>query len=73
VLYSRRTACGEDLRSSRRRASWHLSRAIEFLQNSYKVDSEDLSFMPGEGVGIKYHMQKGAGMIYAWKATSNIL
>ena len=41
--------------------------------NSYKVDSEDLSLMPGEGVEIKYHMQKGAGMIYAWKATGNIL
>lgn len=41
--------------------------------NSYKVDSEDLSLMPGEGVEIKYHMQKGAGMIYAWKASGKIL
>ena len=41
--------------------------------NSYKVDSEDLSLLPGDGVEIKYHMQKGAGMIYAWKATGNIL
>jgi len=40
--------------------------------NSYKVDSEDLSLLPGEGVEIKYHMQKGAGMIYSWKATVNI-
>jgi len=40
--------------------------------NSYKVDSEDLSLMPGEGVEIKYHMQKGAGMVYAWKATGAI-
>lgn len=38
----------------------------------YKVDSEDLSLGPGEGVEIKYHMQKGAGMVYAWKATGNI-
>jgi hypothetical protein len=38
----------------------------------YKVDSEDLSLGPGEGVEIKYHMQKGAGMIYAWKATGNV-
>jgi hypothetical protein len=36
------------------------------------VDSEDLSLMPGEGVEIKYHMQKGAGMVYSWKATSNV-
>lgn len=41
--------------------------------NSYKEDSEDLSLMPGEGVEIKYHMQKGAGMIYSWTATGNVL
>ena len=40
---------------------------------SYKVDSEDLSLMPNEGVEIKYHMQKGAGMGYAWKATGKVL
>ncbi len=40
--------------------------------NSYKVDSEDLSLGPGEGVEIKYHMRKGSGMIYAWKATGNV-
>jgi hypothetical protein len=38
----------------------------------YKVDSEDLSLRPGEGVEIKYHMQKGAGMVYAWKASGNV-
>ena len=40
---------------------------------AYKMDSEDLSLGPGEGVEIKYHMQKGAGMIYSWKATGNVL
>ena len=39
---------------------------------TYKVDSEDLSLKPGEGVEIKYHMLKGAGMVYAWKATGNV-
>lgn len=39
---------------------------------SYKMDSEDLSLMPGEGVEIKYHMQKGAGMVYSWKANGNV-
>jgi hypothetical protein len=38
----------------------------------FKTDSEDLSLMPGEGVEIKYHMQKGAGMLYSWKATAPI-
>jgi hypothetical protein len=40
---------------------------------SYREDSEDLSLMPGEGVEIKYHMQKGAGMIYSWTATGKVL
>jgi hypothetical protein len=38
----------------------------------FKTDSEDLSLMPGEGVEIKYHMQKGAGMLYSWKATAPV-
>ena len=40
--------------------------------NLYKVDSEDLSLHPGEGVEIKYHMLKGAGMVYAWKADGKV-
>jgi hypothetical protein len=36
------------------------------------VDSEDLTLLPGDGVEIKYHMQKGAGMIYSWKATGKV-
>jgi hypothetical protein len=40
--------------------------------NAYKVDSEDLALTPGEGVEIKYHMQKGAAMVYAWKADGNV-
>jgi hypothetical protein len=39
---------------------------------NFKNDSEDLSLMPGEGVEIKYHMQKGAGMVYSWKATAPV-
>jgi hypothetical protein len=39
---------------------------------SYKMDTEDLTLLPGDGVEIKYHMQKGAGMIYAWKATGKV-
>jgi hypothetical protein len=39
---------------------------------TYKVDTEDLTLLPGDGVEIKYHMQKGAGLIYAWKATGNV-
>jgi hypothetical protein len=40
--------------------------------HTYKVDSEDLQLRPGEGVEIKYHMQKGAGMVYAWKANGKL-
>jgi hypothetical protein len=39
---------------------------------TYKVDSEDLALTPGEGVEIKYHMQKGGAMLYAWKATGPV-
>ena len=35
---------------------------------SYKVDSEDIGLLPGDGFEIKYHMQKGASMVFAWKA-----
>jgi hypothetical protein len=38
----------------------------------YKVDSEDLALGPHEGVEIKYHMQKGAGMVYQWKANGTV-
>jgi hypothetical protein len=40
--------------------------------STYKVDSEDIVLLPGEGVEVKYHMLKGAGMVYAWKATGNL-
>src|SRR5665213_1184356 len=39
---------------------------------TYKVDSEDMSLLPGEGVEIKYHMQKGAAMVYSWKADAKV-
>src|SRR5262245_41250171 len=35
----------------------------------YKVDSEELLLVPGQGVEIKYHMAKGATMVYSWKAS----
>jgi hypothetical protein len=38
----------------------------------YKVDSQDFSLQPNEGVEMKYHMQKGAGMVYAWKANGKL-
>jgi hypothetical protein len=38
----------------------------------YKVDSEDFTLRPNEGVEMKYHMQKGAGMVYAWKADGKL-
>jgi hypothetical protein len=38
----------------------------------YKVDSEDFTLRPGEGVEMKYHMLKGAGMLYGWKADAKL-
>jgi hypothetical protein len=40
---------------------------------NYKVDSEELLLTPGRGVEIKYHMAKGAVMVYSWKATGKVL
>jgi hypothetical protein len=37
--------------------------------NIYKVDSRDITLTPGEGVEIKYHMERGGVMVYSWKAT----
>ncbi len=38
----------------------------------YKVDSEDFSLHPGDGVEMKYHMQKGAVMVYGWKGNGKL-
>jgi hypothetical protein len=43
-----------------------------FQPNTYKVDSEDFQLRPGEGVEMKYHMQKGAVMVYGWKADGKL-
>lgn len=34
--------------------------------SGYKVDSRELKLGIGEGMEIKYHMAKGAGMVYSW-------
>ena len=39
---------------------------------NYKIDSEDFMLRPGEGVEVKYHMQKGAVMVYGWKAKGKL-
>jgi hypothetical protein len=39
----------------------------------YKIDSRELKLGPGEGLEIKYHMQKGAGMVYSWTASAKVL
>jgi hypothetical protein len=41
--------------------------------NRYKVDSREIKLAPGEGMEIKYHMQKGAGLVYSWKSTGKVL
>jgi hypothetical protein len=38
----------------------------------YKVDSQDFQLRPGDGVEMKYHMEKGAAMVYAWKADNKL-
>jgi hypothetical protein len=38
----------------------------------YKVDSEDFQLPPGGGVEMKYHLQKGATIVYGWKANGKL-
>lgn len=38
----------------------------------YKVDAQDFTLRPGDGVEMKYHLAKGAGMVYAWKANGKL-
>ncbi|HWF11156.1 MAG TPA: hypothetical protein VG297_21955 [Bryobacteraceae bacterium] len=38
----------------------------------YKVESEDFTLNPGEGMEMKYHMQKGAEMVYGWKSNGKL-
>lgn len=40
--------------------------------NGYKTDSRELKLGIGEGLEIKYHMQKGAGMVYSWTASEKV-
>jgi hypothetical protein len=37
--------------------------------NVYKVDAEDFGLFPGDGFEFKYKMEKGAVMVYSWKAS----
>jgi hypothetical protein len=39
----------------------------------YKVHGEDFVLMPGQGFEIKYHMEKGAVMVYSWKASGKLM
>jgi hypothetical protein len=32
----------------------------------YKIDSREIKLESGEGIEFKYHMEKGAGMVYSW-------
>jgi len=38
----------------------------------YKVYSDDFQLQPGDGVEMKFHMQKGAAMVYGWKANAKL-
>ncbi len=36
------------------------------------MGTEDIGLHPGDGFEIKYHMQKGASLVFAWKADGPI-
>ena len=39
----------------------------------YKMESEDFLLGPGDGVEMKYHMEKGASMVYGWKGDGKLI
>jgi hypothetical protein len=40
--------------------------------NRFQFDSRELTLARGEGAEIKYHMTKGAGLVYSWTATGTL-
>ncbi len=38
----------------------------------FKVDGEDIGLHPGQAIEMKYHMQKGAALVYAWRASGKV-
>jgi hypothetical protein len=38
----------------------------------YKVDTEDIGLHPEQALEMKYHMRKGASLVYTWKATGKV-
>lgn len=38
----------------------------------YKVDTEDIGLHPNQALEMKYHMRKGASLVYTWKASGKI-
>ena len=39
----------------------------------FRFDSREIKLQPGEGMEIKYHMRKGAGLVYSWTASAPVL
>jgi hypothetical protein len=36
----------------------------------YKVDSRKIVLSPGQGIEVKYHINKGSAMLYSWTSTA---
>ena len=39
----------------------------------YKVDSRDIVLAPGKGIEVMYHIEKGATLVYSWKADAAVI
>ena len=40
--------------------------------NDYRVDTREFTIPPGQGIEFKYELDKGATMIYSWKANQYV-
>jgi hypothetical protein len=50
-----------------------VARTFEEQPAIFKTHAEDMVLHPGRGVEVKYHMQKGAVLVYSWKANGKLL
>ena len=49
-----------------------VAESLSARPRTYNIDSSDLTLGPGAAFEYKYRMEKGAGMVYAWKATGRV-
>lgn len=65
------------LQSEKQSSRWGESAVVKgaFIAQPqrFNIDSREITLAPGEGMEIKYHLEKGAGLVYSWTASNAVL